>query len=121
MKSNKRHQGGFSFLLLFFVVAMVIFMMVFAMKTVPAYINHSTINKLFKTIASDPAMANATSNEIRTSFSKRSCIDGVTDISAEDIEIENGEGALRLSASYTVKVPLIANISLLMEFNSSSD
>jgi hypothetical protein len=120
MKSIKRSQRGFSFLLFFFVVSVVIFAVMFAMKTVPAYIQNAEIESIFKAIATDPAMADATSNEIRQSFNKRASVEGITVISAEDVEIEKGEGPLRLSASYPVKKPLIANISLIIEFNASS-
>ncbi|MDD5058584.1 MAG: DUF4845 domain-containing protein [Sideroxydans sp.] len=120
MKSNNNNQRGFSFLGFFFVVAVVISAVIVGLKLIPAYIQNVEINQIFNQIVSDPAMTSASSNEIRQSFSKRAYLERITVISAEDIEIEKGEVPLRLSASYSVKIPLIANITLLLDFNPSS-
>lgn len=90
------------------------------MKLVPAYMADATIKKTFTAIANDPDMQNASPAAIRLSFSKRSSIDNITAIKAEDIEIDTEGGKPVLSASYAVKVPLAANISLYMDFNPRS-
>jgi hypothetical protein len=47
-------------------------------------------------------------------------MDSITDITAEDIVIDRDSGRLVLSASYQVKIPVAGNMSLLLEFNTSS-
>jgi hypothetical protein len=47
-------------------------------------------------------------------------MDYITDITADDIEISKDAGALTLSASYSVKIPVAGNMSLVLEFNPSS-
>ena len=54
------------------------------------------------------------------SYRKRANINYITDITAEDIDISKEGGRLKLSASYSVKIPLAGNITLLLEFNPSS-
>lgn len=90
------------------------------MKLIPAYMADSTIKNTFVAIANDPEMQNASPSAIRMSFSRRSSIDDIKAIKAEDIEIDSQGGKPVLSASYAVKVPLVANISLYMDFNPSS-
>ncbi len=90
------------------------------LKLIPAYMENAQISNVFNVIAHDPDMQKASPREIRISFEKRASIDAITAIKADEIEIASDGGNLMLSASYAVKVPLIANISLLLEFNPSS-
>lgn len=90
------------------------------LKLIPAYMENAQINNVFNTISHDPDMQKASPREIRNSFDKRAVIDSITVIKADEIEIASDGGNLMLSASYNVKVPLLANISLLLEFNPSS-
>ncbi len=90
------------------------------LKLIPAYIQNARINSVFTTIAHDPDMQKAPAREIQNSFDKRASIDDITAIKADEIEIASDGGALVLSASYSVKVPLLGNASILLEFNPSS-
>lgn len=90
------------------------------LKVVPVFIQDVTINKIFSTIARDPEMQSASLREIRESFDKRAGIDDITVINSRDIDIVVGDGAPMLSATYAVKVPLVANVSLYIEFNPTS-
>ena len=114
-------QRGLSFGGFILGAFLLVFASIFAFKLIPAYIQNSKIEKMFVDIKHDPDMQKASPREIRISFEKRASVDDVTAIKAEEIEIASGEGTLALSANYSVKIPLIANISLLMEFNPSSD
>ena len=101
------------------------FLLVFAsltfFKFIPAYIQNAKINSTFSTIANDPEMQKASPREIRMSFEKRASIDEISVITSNEIDIASGDGVLELSASYTATIPLFANISILLEFNPSSN
>lgn len=90
------------------------------LKMIPSYMQSETIKNLFVTIANDPEMQSASLRDIKMSYAKRSSIENITAITAEDIEITKADGRLMLSASYFVKIPLVANVSLYLEFNPSS-
>jgi hypothetical protein len=107
--------GGFifgAFLLVLFGIT--------GLKLIPAYMQAAQIKNIFVTIAHDPDMQKATPHDIQVSFEKRASIDAITAIKASDIDISSDGGMPVLSASYSVKVPLFANVSLFMEFNPSS-
>lgn len=93
---------------------------IFVFKLIPAYIQNSKIQKIFTDIKRDPDMQKTSPREIRASFDRRASIDDINVIKAADIEIGGDGGNLALSANYSVKFPLIANISLIMEFSPSS-
>jgi hypothetical protein len=97
-----------------------IFAAVLGMKLVPAYIHSAQLAGIFKSIASDPLMRTAPISEIKMSYRKKADVNYITDITADDIEILKGDGQLTLSASYQVKIPLVANITLVLDFNPSS-
>lgn len=90
------------------------------LKMIPAYMQSATIKNLFVTIANDPEMQGASLRDIKMSYSKRASIEDIRAITADDIEISKDGGQLTLNASYNVKIPLVANVSLYLEFNPSS-
>ena len=114
-------QRGVSFGGFIMLIALLGGVAVFAMKLIPAYMESGKIQKAFDVIVRDPAMQTATVAEIKESFSKRANVmDNVTAITPNDIEIIKEGNSLKLSASYSKKVPLVANVSLLIEFNASA-
>lgn len=118
MAEKQRGMGAIGFIM---VAAGIIFVAILGMKVVPPYIHSAQIAQIFKAISNDPAMQGASIKDIKESYNKRANINYITDITAEDIEVAKGDGRLSLSTSYSVKIPLVANITLLLEFNPSSD
>ena len=113
-------QRGLSFSGFIFGAFILVLVSMVGLKLIPLYMQDAEINKLFAAIANDPEMQKAPARDIRASFYKRASIDNITAIKAEDIEIESDSGKPVLHASYAVKVPLVGNVSLYLEFNPSS-
>lgn len=107
--------GGFVFGAFLLVVAGI-----FSLKLIPAYMQDAQIKNVFNAIANDPEMQKASPSEIRKSFEIRSSIDAIKAIKAEDIEISSNNGKPFLSASYSVRILLGGNVSLLLDFNPTS-
>ena len=114
-------QRGLTFSGFLFGAVILIFVSLTGFKLIPVYMQDSTIKNVFISIVNDPEMQKASPRDIRMAFNKRASIDDIKAITAEDIAIEKDGDRLVLSASYTVKIPLVANISLYLEFNPSSD
>jgi hypothetical protein len=113
-------QRGLSFGGFIFGAFVLVVCAIFGFRLIPAYIQDATIRNTFTEIAHDPNMQNATPHDIRESFDRHSAVDDITAINSSNIVI-SGDGATPvLSASYTVKIPVAGNISLLLEFNPSS-
>lgn len=121
MKTISKQQRGVTFGGFIMVLALLGGLAIFAMKLIPAYMENGKIQKAFDAIVRDPVMQAATVAEIKDSFYKRaSTMDSVTVVTANDIEISKADGQLRLSASYSKKIPLAGNVSLMVEFNPSA-
>jgi len=114
-------QRGMTFGGFVFGAFLLVLVSIFGFKLIPAFIQNAQINSVFEQIVRDPNMVKASPREIRNSFDRRASIDAITSIKSEDIEIASDGGQLELSASYSVKVPLFGNASILLEFNPSSD
>ena len=119
MKTMANRQRGVSLSGLLAVLVLVIVGLIAGMKLVPAYMEDASIKSALIAVASDPAMKNAKDGDIRTAYGKRAQVANITAIRPDDVDI-NRENGLSLSATYTVKVPLVANISLVLDFSPNS-
>lgn len=113
-------QRGLSFSGFLFGAVILVLVSITGLKLIPVYIQNEQIKNLFVVIANDPEMQGASMRDIKLSFDKRASIDDIKAITADDIEIVKENGRLHLSATYTVKVPLAGNVSLLLDFNPTS-
>jgi hypothetical protein len=116
----RKRQSGVSLIGFIFVGIAIIFVTIFAFKLVPAYIEQYTIVKIMKQIANNPEFANATAADVRAAWIRQTTIDTVRAIGQEDLEITRESGELVIRSQYQVVIPLIANVSLLVDFKASS-
>ncbi|MCB1935396.1 MAG: DUF4845 domain-containing protein [Nitrosomonas sp.] len=114
-------QRGLTLTGMMFWSIILVLVAVLGMKVLPVYIDDATIKKNLAAIASDNSLQNANASQIRLAFSKRAQVDSITVISAKDIKITKDKGKLVLSASYIVEIPLVSNISLKFDFETTSD
>ena len=90
------------------------------MKVIPAYIENAEINHLLVNVANDVEMQKASHRDIRAALLKQASINSIKSIKPEDVLISSDGGRLVLSVSYAAKIPLMNNVSLLIDFRSSS-
>ena len=121
MNTTLKQQRGVTFGGFIMIAALLGGLAIFSMKLIPAYMENAKVQKAFDAMVRDPAMQTATIPEIKTSFEKRANImDSVTGVTTGDLVISKEGGTLSLSASYSRKIPLAGNVSLLMEFNPTA-
>ncbi|HEU0219852.1 MAG TPA: DUF4845 domain-containing protein [Gallionella sp.] len=120
MKIMANKQRGVSFSGFLTTVVLLIFAALIGMKVLPAYIQDNEIKGIFDTIARDPEMQEAQIRDIRDSFAKRAMMNNITVVNPADIEVNKAGGRLVLRISYVVKIPLVGNASLLLEFITSN-
>jgi hypothetical protein len=114
-------QRGLSFSSFIMTAFALIFVVLLGLKLVPAYLHSAQISQIFREIVADPAMRTASIPEVEMSYRKRANINDIQDLKVEDIAIVREEGGtLFLSAEYEVRIKLVGNITLLLEFKPSS-
>ena len=114
-------QRGVSMLGFMFVAIGLIIVVMLAMKLVPAYIEFFSVKKILNAMGQDSETKSMSNNEIRSSFSKRASVGYVTVVKPEDLSIDRSGGKMVISTEYEYRTPLVANISLVVDFKASSD
>jgi hypothetical protein len=84
------------------------------------YVQYFSIQKTFKALAQNPELRSGNRADVLRAYRRYTQIDDITAIGENDIEVTKDGNTLVLSASYSVKVPLVANYSLLIDFAPSS-
>jgi len=94
---------------------------VLLMKLTPDVIEYFTLNKIIKAVVNDPATKSASVAEIRDNFAKRAGLERAQSVAPTDLDISKEGGQVVLSFAYSKKIPLVANVSLLIDFEGSSN
>jgi hypothetical protein len=115
----RNKQRGVSFPVIFLIGVVVALGAVGAMKVGPAYSEFSTARKAIVAIAASEGRSGSVA-EVRKAFDRRANIDNVTVVTARELEISKEGGELVISFAYAQKIPLFANVSLLIDFAASS-
>lgn len=97
-----------------------IFVLLLGFKLFKPYSEYFSIQKTFQDLSHNPEVINGSRREAMNAWAPKSLIENITAINGEDIEIAKEGNTVVLSASYSVKVPLFSNISLVIDFNPTS-
>lgn len=94
------------------------FLAIGGMKIVPAYIEYGKILKSSRSaVAQSPS--GATVADVRKSYSKFAEVENLA-FSANDLEISKEGSQIVVSFAYEKRIPLIRNISLVIDFKGST-
>ena len=118
--STSRKQQGISLSGLMIWSFVLILVSIVGMKLIPTYIENATIKRTLLAVATESNLR-TNNEEIRQSFNKRASIDNIKAINGQDIIIDKKSDRVVLSTSYSVKIPLLANVSLYIDFTAASN
>ena len=115
---KQRGVSMFGFLL---IAILVIMFAMLAMKLIPAYVEFFSVKKILNAMGQDSEIKSMSNAEIRNSFAKRADTGYVTVVKPADLDIDRAGGNVVISTEYEYRTPLIANISLIVDFKASSN
>lgn len=116
---DRSSQQGLSLISLLLVGAFVVFVLLIGFRSVPAVTEYMAIERIIKVLATDGDNG-ASPTELRRNFEKRGEIDNISTVNGADLEITKESGKTRIEVEYSRKVPVVANVSLLIDFHASS-
>ena len=112
-------QRGVSLVGLIVTLAILGFVAIMVAKTMPAYLEYFGVKKVFATMEQSGVMKGSV-REIRYAFDKLNAIEDVKSIRGEDLEVTKEGGEAVVSATWSVKVPLVHNISACLDFYATT-
>jgi Tfp pilus assembly protein PilE len=92
---------------------------IIGLKIAPAYIEYFTVKKAIAAIAR--ANPNATVADVRYAFQLRQAIDNIDVVGPKDLEVTKEGNELVVSVSYPKRISLFGNISVVIDFSTSSN
>ena len=114
---TRKSQSGLSLVGVMLVGSMAAAVVLLGLRLVPVVSEYFGIKRALASVAGAANPQTATVPELRNAFAKRAIVD---DISASDVDITKENGRIVMSVDYSRKVPLISNVSLMIEFSASS-
>jgi Domain of unknown function (DUF4845) len=111
-------QRGMGMLGIFMTLVLVVVGLIISMKAIPAYLEYFKIKSAFTALKNE--VKNGSVQEIKAKFNARAAIDDFKAVTANDLEISKEGGQVVVSASYQKVVPLFANVSLLLDFEATT-
>jgi len=112
-------QRGLSLLGLIVTLGLVGFFGILAARLLPAYVEYWSVRKIFAAMEKN-GETNGPPLDIRRAYDRRNAIEDVRDVQGRDLEIRREGGDTMVSAEWSVKVPLVANISACIDFAAST-
>jgi hypothetical protein len=115
-----RRQRGLTLSGLLLICALLIVVALLGFKLFPAYAEYLTVKKALNEIVRNPEYRSST-REIQAAFERRVTIDNIRAVNSRDLEIDRQGDDVSISASWSVKVPLVYNLSACMDFEAQSE
>jgi hypothetical protein len=115
-----RKQRGLSLTGLLLVCVVLIAVALLGFKLFPAYAEYMTVKKALSEIVHNPEYRSS-AREIQAAFERRVTIDNIKAVNSNDLEISKQGDSVSVSASWSVKVPLLYNLSACMDFEARGE
>jgi len=113
-----KRQKGVSLLGLILVSSLLIAVAILTIKVIPAVAEYLTVVKHLRAIVSSGETTSVAA--VRRGYELRKAIDDTPSVAGNDLEIGKSGNDVVISVAYSKKIPLFANVSLLLEFDASS-
>mgnify|MGYP000187958512 CR=1 FL=1 len=118
MKSETRHQTGFSMLAMMLFIVVGIFLLTVVIRVVPVYINDFTLSRIIGSLDESRPYRDAENvRDVREFLRKRIQMENIEAVDADDIEMEREGDQLHLALSYEVRSPFMGNIDTVIQFD----
>lgn len=115
----KNKQSGVSLGGLLVSAVLLAMVALLGMKVVPSVIEYFNIVKAVKKISGGDTSQSSVA-EVRKAFERQATIDDFKSVKGQDLDISKDGGQLVISFAYEQRIPLFANVSLLIEFEGSN-
>ncbi len=117
----KSRQRGVTMWGMFMISLMVVFFALLLFKLIPPYLQDLKVNAALDSIEQEASGSGMSKPEIIVALRKRFDIDDIEHVDPADITIQRRGVFIVVDIEYEAIVPLVLNISALIEFNHSAE
>jgi Domain of unknown function (DUF4845) len=117
--SDRRRQGGMTFIGAMFVLGMVGLIGYAGLRLVPLYLNYMKVSRSLEAAAGEFKSDSVDLGAIRRSLEKHWQIEDISGVDSKEVEILKDDGVVSLHVVYDDTAPFIAPVSLTMHFDKS--
>ena len=117
----KSRQRGVTMWGMFMISLMVVFFALLLFKLIPPYLQDLKVNAALDSIEKEASGSGMSKPEIIVALRKRFDIDDIEHVDPADITIQRRGVFIVVDIEYEAIVPLVLNISALIEFNHSAE
>ena len=110
-----RKQRGITLSGTIFWLAILGFLGIMAAKLLPAYIEYFSVKKILAQLEAQ-GVTKGSVRDIRFGYEKLNAVEDVKSVRGDDLEITKAGGEAIISAAWSVKVPMVANVSACLDF-----
>ena len=114
----RNRQLGVSLTGLIIGAVILIFVLLLGMKTLPPYLEFFTAKKLITQIANEQRSGSV--NDIKKAWQLKTAVENVESINERDLEITKEGGEAVVTANWSVRVPLVSNVSACLDFSATT-
>lgn len=118
-----KSQNGWTIWTMLLTVAILLAVVLLFMRLTPHYLDNYKLESALQHVSTDSRVANMTRREILREIKNKLYIDYGDELINldESLVVEKRRGGVSLSLDYEVVVPLVANVSALLDFQNSAD
>ena len=98
-----------------------VILLLLAFKVVPVYTEYFAIERNLKAMSVDPKLRNAGPKAVAGAWALRASVDDLNSLDGDYIEMTKKGEEIVLTGEYSVKVPLVRNVSACFDFKPSSE
>jgi len=114
----RTRQRGLSMIGFLFVAAVVVVCVMVGFRVLPAYVEYMSVEKALGQALADAKDLNSAA-EIRRAFQNRVDSGYIESVQGSDIEVTKSKNEVTASVTWSRKLPLVANVSLWLDFDAS--
>jgi len=114
-----RTQSGLTMLGFLFTAAVAVVVVIVGFRVLPAYIEYFSVQKALGEALAQTRDLNETA-QVRRAFQNRVDAGYIESVGGRDLDVRKVGNQYVASVAWTRKLPLISNVSLLIEFDASA-
>jgi Tfp pilus assembly major pilin PilA len=112
-------QRGLSMIGFLFVAVVVVVCVMIGFRVAPAYIEYYSVKQALQDSLADAKDLNS-AIEIRKAFQRHADAGYIESVTERDVDIVKNKNEVTASATWTRKLPLVGNASLLLDFEATA-